>query len=323
MKFKIFFLLLFLTNLTFAQKARTERLPNIPYDKYELPIDNDTITFYLTTTSDNDKNLPLIVYIQGSTTESLFIEHENQIAVTEHYFWYQGAKEKCRLLIVEKPSVKFLQTGHSKEYDIKFSLDSWGKTIVTAINYVIANEKINKNKILVAGHSEGGITAARVANLMGEKISNVAILAGEGSSQLYSLYKFADDGTYFNIPNLETSTQRIDYLTKEWKNILADPDNTEKKFFGFSYLRWSSFLKTSVIDELENYNGKILIVQGTADRAVHPESAIVAYTSLLSKGKNIELQLIENADHSFNILNKPETDGRKMVIEQTIKWFNE
>lgn len=148
-------------------------------------------------------------------------------------------------------------------------------------------------------------------------------MAGEGPSQLYSLYKFADDGTFFNTKehNMTSLEERINYVKEKWNAILADPTNTEKKFLGFTYLRWSSLLKTSVIDELSNYNGKILLIQGTADKAVYPESAIFAYTTLLSKGQSIELKLIENADHSFNVLDKPEIDGWKMVIEKIIQWF--
>lgn len=81
-------------------------------------------------------------------------------------------------------------------------------------------------------------------------------------------------------------------------------------------------LSTSVIDELKEYNGKVLFVQGTADKAVHPETAKIAYITLLSKGRNVELQLVENADHSFRNPEKPELDGWKMVIENIFNWFD-
>lgn len=325
MKFKIFFLLLFLTNLTFAQKAKVEFLPNQPYDKYELNIGKDSMTFYLSVTS-HKEDLPLIVYIQGSGMSSLFVEQDKRIIPTlGHMTWFSVGQERYRILIVEKPGIKYLQTGESKSFDQNFSLENWSNRIVNAINYVTEHEKINKQKILVVGHSEGGVVASRVANLMQDKVSNVAILAGNGATQLYSLYKLADDGTFFNTKehNMPTSEQRLSYLKEQWNNILSEPNNTEKKFWGFTYLRWSSFLKTSVMEELSDYNGKILLLQGTSDKAVYSETAIVAYTTLLTKGKKTELELIENADHSFNILDKPEIDGWKMVIEKTIKWFNE
>lgn len=325
MKFKLFLFLTFLTNSIFAQKAEIESLTNQSYNKYELKTSKDTITFYLSITSKKE-NLPLVVYIQGSGWNSLFNERNGKVVPTSgHSIWADVGKEKYRILIVEKPGVNYLQTEESKEFQEKFSLETRSNTIVEAINYVVQNEKIDSNKILIAGHSEGGIVASRVANIMKDKISNVVIMAGEGVSQLYSLYKLADDGTFFNTKehNMPTSEQRIQYLTNRWKDILAEPNSTEKKFFGFTYLRWSSMLGTSVIDELENYNGKILFVQGDADKAVYPETATVAYVTLLTKGRNVELQLVENADHSFRILDKPEIDGWKMVIENIFNWFNQ
>lgn len=318
----LFFLIL--SNLSFAQKAEIEYLANLPYDKYVLKSQKDTTTFYLSVSSFKN-NLPLIVYIQGSGMNSLFTIGQNGKVRPEygHMTWFEVANEKCRILIVEKPGVKYAQSGDSKEFDKKFSLESWSNKIVDAINYVTKNEKIDTTKILIAGHSEGGIVTSRVANRMTDKISNIAILAGEGPSQLYSLYKFAENGTFFNTVehNMPTSEERINYLKEKWSDIMADPENTNKKFWGFTYLRWSSMLKTSVINELTNYNGKILLIQGLSDKAVYPESASIAYSSLLSKGKNVDLNLIENANHSFLISDKPEIDGWKMVIEKTYTWF--
>jgi dipeptidyl aminopeptidase/acylaminoacyl peptidase len=82
-------------------------------------------------------------------------------------------------------------------------------------------------------------------------------------------------------------------------------------------------LKTSVIDELTHYGGRILLVQGTLDKAVHPDSAKIAYTTLLSKGKAVELLLVDNADHSFNLLATPEVDGWTQTIGRVYEWFNQ
>ncbi|MBL7979859.1 MAG: alpha/beta fold hydrolase [Bacteroidetes Order II. Incertae sedis bacterium] len=326
MKLKTFLFLLLLTNSTFGQKAKVEFLPDLPYDKYELKTGKDTINFYLSVSSKKG-NLPLLVFIQGSGMNSLFTKSQNGQIRPEygHMAWFDVAKEEYRVLIVDKPGVKYLQTGESKLFDSKFSLENWSNAIVNAINYISKFEKIDTNKIFVVGHSEGGIVASRVANMMKNRISKIAIMAGEGPSQLYSLYKFADDGTFFNTKehNMPTSEERIRYLTNTWKDILAEPKSITKKFWGFTYLRWSSMLKTSVIEELTNFNGKILLLQGTLDKNVYQETATIAYTTLLTKGKNVKLELIENADHSFNILDKPEVNGWKMVLEKTIQWFNE
>lgn len=317
-------LLLLVSNLLSAQKAAVEFLPNLPYDKYALPAGQDTLTYYLSVTSSKEK-LPLVVYIQGSGYNSLFARKEDgQISTTSgHMSWYIAARERYRLLIVEKPGVKYLQAGESVSFDKQFSLQSWSGAIVTAIDHTLRNEEILVDRVLVAGHSEGGVVAASVARMIDGRVSHVAVLAGEGPSQLYSLYKLAEDGTFFNTPEhqMPTAAQRIDYLENKWQDILKDPGSTSKKFWGFTYLRWSSMLTTSVIDELTAYKGKILLVQGTADKSVHPETAIISYTTLLSKGKDVQLELLEGADHSFNITTNPATDGWKLAIQTVTDWF--
>lgn len=210
-------------------------------------------------------------------------------------------------------------------FDLKFSLESWSENLVKAIEHVCKTEKIDTKNIALAGHSEGGVVTARVAAILGNRVSKVSIMAGEGPSQLYSLYKFAESGVFFNTPehNLPTSESRIEYVQEMWQDILADPKSTDKKFWGLTYLRWSSMLQTSVIDELTKFSGEILLIQGTADQAVHPESAVVAYNTLLSKGKNVSLRLLSDADHSFYVAKNPMFDGWKYAISQVVDWsFN-
>jgi predicted esterase len=326
MKLSALVFLVLLAPAALGQKAQVEFLPDHPYDKYELSTGQDSITFYLSVSSKEGK-LPLLVFVQGSGMHSLFTRAADGRIHPEygHMPWFDAAKEECRILIVEKPGVKYLQAGASKAFDREFSLENWSATIIRAIDYARTDAQIDATKVYLAGHSEGGVVAARVARTMQDKVAKVAILAGEGPSQLYSLYKFAEDGTYFNTPEhgMPTPAERTKYLTETWSAILADPNNTEKKFLGFTYLRWSSMLRTSVLEELVSYTGKILLVQGTADKNVHPETATIAYTSLLTKGKNVDLELIEHADHSFSIADPPGTDGWRMVLERTLAWFNE
>ena len=97
--------------------------------------------------------------------------------------------------------------------------------------------------------------------------------------------KYADQGVFFNTEILSSSQLRIDSLKSAWKNIMKDPYSVTNKFGGFTYLRWSSFLSTSVSEQLDDYSGNIFIIQGQADQQVYPESAVVLYTSLLAKNK--------------------------------------
>ena len=145
-------------------------------------------------------------------------------------------------------------------------------------------------------------------------------MAGEGPSQLYSLYRFAEEGVYFS-DSKSTVEQRVDSLRKVWADILLYPQSINKKFWGFTYLRWSSFLQTSILEQLIQYDGSVFIVQGTKDENVYPESAKILYTSLLSKGKRVRLEMVRDADHSFNITTDNTINGWQMNVEKIIDWF--
>lgn len=324
MKYFILFFFLTVNICAAGQTLQVQHVPRQPYNKYIIKESaaNDSITFYLSEFSAEAK-LPLIVYIQGSGNASLFTKDgTGSISTTSgHISWAYTAKDKAKLLIIEKPGVHFLDKGEENiAFDKSFSLQSWADRIEQVIAFVIKNEKIDTSEIMISGHSEGGLVAARVAKQLGKQITHVSILAGEGPSQLYSLYSFAESGIYFDSPG-STAGQRIDSLTRTWKNILADPLSTTKKFWGFTFLRWSSFLQTSVTEELYDYNGKVLILQGDSDKNVLPESANVLYTSLLAKGKNVTLEMITDADHSFNIAGNASVNGWEMVIRKSIGWF--
>ncbi|MBK9284377.1 MAG: hypothetical protein IPM51_08645 [Sphingobacteriaceae bacterium] len=263
---KLAFAFQFICSITLAQNIiSTVKVKRQPYYKYDLSdkTNNDTITYYLSEFN-KQKALPLVVYIQGSGYSSLFDSDTSGKIIPKHgHVSFAYACEKnAKVLIIEKPGVYYLEnTSVNLDFDKKFSLESWSDRIVNAIKNVLKTELIDTTKILIVGHSEGGIVAARVARLLDKRITHSAILAGEGPSQLYSLYQFADSGVFFNSPN-KNKEQRIDSLEKVWQRILADPLSTQKKFWGLTHLRWSSFLKTSPLDELSNFNGKILIMQG-------------------------------------------------------------
>jgi predicted esterase len=295
------------------------------YDKLLLKgFGKDSITCYLSV-PEGDAKLPLIIFIQGSGRHSLFTKD------TVLSYGVRGlrsiAKGKARILLIEKPGVEFLEEDKSgqdpsnnEKFNQKFSLQSWSKEIEDVIKYIVKNESVDTKKIMIMGHSEGGLVAAKVASDLGSLITHVTILAGEGPSQLYSLYSFARSGEFFDDQSRKTASGRIDSLMSTWTDILKYPLATDRLFFGYTYLRWSSFLSTSVLEQLEKFKGKVFITQGTADKNVSPESAIFLYTGLLAKGKDVKIELVEGADHSFYDPKKP--NGWAEILTESITWFS-
>ncbi|MBW0177219.1 alpha/beta hydrolase [Sediminibacterium sp.] len=310
-----------ITTIT-GQSAKVTKLSRQPYYRFALKsTSSDSLIFYLSEEV-NGNNLPLLVYIQGSGNESLFIKEGDGkiIPRSGHISFAEQAKGRCRLLIIEKPGVTtFQKSGDNKTFDEFFSLQNWQERIKNAIYYTIRNKEADSSRIMIAGHSEGGVVAASLARLMPNLITHITILAGEGLTQLFSLYQLAEQGSFFEAPG-KKANERIDSLLAQWRSILKDTMSTSKKFWGFTYLRWSTFLKTSVYDELSGWNGKVLILQGDRDVHVAPVNSKALFTGLLSKGKDVNLEIVEGADHSFNIANSP-LNGWVIAIKKSIQWF--
>ncbi len=318
--------LIFYSNLLRSQIISKSKVPGQPYIQYQFANhqNGDTGTCYLSE-YDSKMKLPLLVFIQGSGNNSLFGIDANQRIVPRygHISWNEAVKGRAKLLIIEKPGVRYLDTAAvNLKFDQQFSLTTWSNTIQQALQIIIQSELIDTSRILVAGHSEGGLVAAVVVKNNKTRISHVGILAGEGPSQLYSLYKFADQGVYFNTAHLSSSPIRIDSLVSTWKNIMKEPNSITNKFWGFTYLRWSSFLSTSVSEQLQDYSGHIFIIQGDADQHVYPESAVILYATLMSKNKSVQLEMVPGADHSFKEVNAPPgVDGWIKSIHKVLNWF--
>lgn len=303
------------------------KVPRQPYlrfftkDKYERKI-----TFYISEVTGAAK-LPLVVYVQGSGANSHFIIHNEQlIPVNGHIFITESLNNKARLLIVEKPGVTYLDNPREPQkngaFNTEHSLEKWCEAIEASIKATIRSGLADSSKILVIGHSEGGLVACKVAKDLSGLVSHVANLAGGGASQLYDLLALARKGSLFkNIS--DDPAARVQYVLDEWKNIQAEPFNTNKFFLGFSYLRWSGFMQTSCVEQLENSKAKILIVQGFKDENLDPASADQLYAHLLSKRKNVTYHRLENADHSFKDHTKPNENGWKTEMEKILAWFFE
>lgn len=320
--FYILFLMSCLCNNIIGQKASVTKMSRQPYYRYSLATSNsDSLIFYLSENNSN-QSLPLIIYVQGSGNTSLFRKDVSGRIIPQagHIGLVEQLNNKARLLIVEKPGVQtFQQDDHNPEFDQRFSLDSWVKQIKKAAEYVLNNQLANRSRVMVIGHSEGGVVSATLSKQMNPIITHTAILAGEGLSQLFSLYILASKGQSFYQEEKDAG-KRVDSLMSVWNDILKDPLSTEKKFWGFTFLRWSSMLKTSVYDELVQYKGKVAIIQGEADAQVTPESAIVLYTGLKSKGRDVYFKMIEDADHSFNLVSTKESLWNN-VLAKCIHWF--
>lgn len=316
----------------YQAQADTARIPRQPYDRYFTRDKlGRTITFYLSEEPTDDP-LPLLVYVHGSGCGSLFRKRDETdpaeavAGQAGHNAFADAARGRARVLIVEKPGVSYLDAGGdvhkaSAEFREQHTLDRWGEAVGAAMEAARTLLSIDGNKVMVVGHSEGGIVAARVAAER-DFVTHVGVLAGGGPTQLYDILQLAKSGEFFGGLS-EDPAERMAHVLKDWAEIQANPESADDYFFGHPYRRWATFLSSSTMEELEGTDARILLIQGAKDKAVAPETMTMTQTHLLSKGKDVTARMIAEGDHSFNL---PPEDGERVdgwmrILNMTVDWF--
>jgi pimeloyl-ACP methyl ester carboxylesterase len=275
-------------------------VPGQPYERFTTTDSlGRSITFYLSEAT-GERPLPLMVYVQGSGASSHFVADEGRYqGATGHSSLRDAVAGRMRLLLVEKSGALFGDDGKipSRAFREEHTLPRWSAAIAAAIAAAKRLPGVDGDAVTVVGHSEGGIAAARVAGTV-VGVTSVVLIAGEGPSQLYSLIRLVRSGDLLPSSGADPESRERSLLAS-WDSVLAHPTDAGRTFFGHAYPRWATFMGSSPAEELAGFDGRVLIVQGTADRAVDPTAAEVLLATLRSRGQVATLWRVEGADHSF------------------------
>jgi pimeloyl-ACP methyl ester carboxylesterase len=288
-----------------------------------------TITFYLSEEPRGTAPLPLVVYVHGSGSQSHFARVDGRIVGRNgHSSFNDVVRGRARLLIVEKPGVAFLDSprdgGGARYAALDFreehTLERWTEAVHAAVEAARSLPAIRPGSVLVVGHSEGGIVAARLAADYAW-ITHVGILAGGGASQLDDLTILAREGVLFADVSSNPDT-RVRYVLDAWDDIQRHPARADTLWFGHPYRRWASFLSSTTLGELLRSQSRIYVAQGTDDRAVAWESFDLVRRTLRARQRDAVIDEVADADHSFAVTrNGQVTDGWSAVLRRVTDWF--
>jgi dienelactone hydrolase len=293
---------------------------DIPYQRYfTRDAFERRITFYITKPANPSVRLPLVVSILGSGADSNFILRDGRI-LDGHRALRAIFAGRAHVLIVEKPGVSFCEhpkrmgtsDGASDEFRREYTLDRWAEAVTAAVRASRTLPFIDPARILVLGHSEGGLVASRVA-AMNPFVTHIASLAGGGPTRLFSMVELARAG---DLPD-----EREAKLLADWAAVMHDPDSTSKDFQGHPHRAWTSFAKSSCMEELLRTKARIYIAQGTNDHNVAPVTFDILRAHLLAHGRDVTADRIVGADHGFSFQAEPKRDGQSELFGRIRDWF--
>lgn len=193
----------------------------------------------------------------------------------------------------------FIGTGESKVDYIDFSFTSGVRDATDARSFLLAQEKIDPDRIGIIGWSLGGTIALLAAGYHPNEYQSAVFWAGAPVLKLL-----------FNEEAYETAQKDGYYLLKfDWREPLKQ---------GKQYL--DEIYSTDVIDVFSSSTCPVLAIAGDQDTTVDPK-----YAGEIADASSNELSkelIIKNADHTFNIFTGDMTAFNELT-KASVDWFVE
>lgn len=315
----------------------SQPLPNSPFVRYFTTDElGRRIVFYVAepAAGDGTTKLPVVVYVQGSGSQSVFTRVEKDGVERAGASGGQGtvrllAKDRAIVVIAEKPGVKFMdrpsQPGSGEEGSPEFreehTLPRWSAAVSAAMKAAITLPRADPARVLIVGHSEGGLVACKVA-ADNPNVTHIATLAGGGATQLFDLIELARRGDLCGSKPRKPE-ECVQWLLAQWEDVLKSPDSADSFFLGHPHRRWTSFLATSPLEELKRTRAKVFVGQGTDDKAVYAPSADVLFATLKAAGRDVTYSRVPG-DHAFMVRGedgKLNQEGWDEMHTRVLEWF--
>ena len=280
------------------------------YFKHDTLVDKHlgTIVIHVTKTNIKEKK-PLLIYIDGSGNYPLFYRKSNGNYNTSVAFDIARYAKDYTIVLISKPGIPFSDSlrynagkasyPSNETYEKFYSLQWRAGAASKAIDYLIKRIPVDVKHIVVMGYSEGSQVAPAVA-VLNKKVTQVVCFVGNGLNQLYDFIINTRLDVDRNNINAEQGQKIIDSLYNEYAKIYAAPSATDKKWFGATYLKWSSFSQTTPLENMLKLKIPILYIAGGKDNNQTIIDMDYVKLEFLRKGKtNLTYKVYPNSNHGF------------------------
>lgn len=201
-----------------------------------------------------------------------------------HYIEYERAGPTC-----------------GSEFNRRNSLGWRAQAGAEVLNAILTKNlvPVDKKRVLVVGHSEGAPVAAKVATLS-RYVTHVGCLAGPGLTHFYDFMLDARLKARAGLLTPEAAQSRVDSLVVTVKDIMAQPEATDKFWEGHTYKRWSSYAEP-MADNLLKLTIPVYVAAGTLDKNTISESTDYLPIIFAQRQKtNLTYRSCPACDHYFN-----------------------
>lgn len=322
--------------MTLNRKAIKKTIVNRPQEpKKPYPYYSENVTFKNSnanislagtlTLPEKEGKFPVVILISGSGPQNRdeeLLGHKPFLVLSDYL-----TKNGMAVLRYDDRGVGQSQGDFKNATSADFATD-----VESAIKFLKTRKEIDKKKIGLVGHSEGGIIAPMVASTS-KNVSFIVLLAGTGirgdkvlllqqeliskannvaddkikkslhlNSQIYKMIIKSenDQKLVTNLTNLMNKTLDRDSTTKI-PNGMTQKDFIAKQISQVTNPWFQYFIKCDPAKTLEKVKCPVLAINGAKDLQVPPKENLSAIKKALSKGKNKNVMIKElpNLNHLF------------------------
>lgn len=332
--------LLFLCLVSFlrsstGQEITPEKLGFKPFTLHDKALGR--IDYYISA-KDMDKAKPVLLYLDGSGAYPLFQYTERGIG-SSIILDFQKLSQLFHLVLISKPGLPFIDSVQfdreigmpvyetPQAYREKLSLEWRVNSAKTVLKKALAALKVKDKKVVVFGVSEGFQVGAKLASI-DKTVSHLILLVGNGLNQIYDFIIQNRIDAESGALSDQEAQKNVDSLYLVAKDIYANPQATDKEWYGHTYLRWSSFTNNSPTDNILSLDIPVYIVAAANDKNTSVLGTDYLYLECLRRKKGNVFYNVYPVNHALsqivqdengNIVSKK--DYRNEIIEAAFEWL--
>lgn len=329
---KLFSCLLFVTaniSISFCQKLKQPEY--FGFRHFQVVYQGDPVHILIKSMSGEEKKQkPLLFFCQGSLPMPLII-YDEKGGFGTFPFNPDSLSHDYHIAIVGKPCIPITADIKTLQNDFTYR-DSTGnfpakyiqRNLLTyytgrnleVINFLQKQHWISKDKLVVAGHSEGSTIAAKLAS----QSKNITHLIYSGGSPLGRILTIITR----NRQRETDSAQYVEGNFKYWEEVVQNPDNSDaskgdnnKNMYEFSIPPFSY---------LENLKIPVLVSYGTKDYGAAPFNDYLRAEMIRRRKTNFIFNAYLGTEHNyFGLKPDGQTDYDKFnwdrVAMDWLKWL--
>ena len=288
-----------------------------------------------------DQKKPLMIFIHGSGNEPTFAyQTDLKTYAWKGFLEIEKYKDKYHVISVSKPGIPLFDTVQkdpvnfstsypmNDEFIQRYSLEWRAAAASLIIDQAIKLLPVDKSKIVVIGHSQGGQVAPKVA-VLNKKVSHVVLLNSNSLNHLYDFTLQERLAAFKGEQSFEQTQKNIDSLFADYKRIFAEPESRTKFWNEETYYRWASFSDETPLENMLKLKIPIYVIAGGKDlwSSFVMNTDYVEIEFLRHKKTNLTYKVYPNANHFLQdeITQNDKTtyiDLKPSIFKEIDEWTN-